>query len=54
MTGPIELLEERLDEIKKVKNAAKKVSEEDSIEIDHLWNEYYACITLLKNIRKVI
>ena len=27
---------------------------EDSIEIDHLWNEYYACITLLKNIRKVI
>lgn len=54
MTGPIKLLESRFNEIKKMRESASKVSEEDAVKIDHLFNEYYACIGLLKNIRKII
>lgn len=54
MTGPIKLLEKRLSEIKNIKKDACNVSEEDAIKINHLYNEYYACIKLLKKLKKKI
>lgn len=52
MTEPIKLLEKRLREIKSMKENACKVSKEDAIEINYLHNEYYACIKLLKTLKK--
>tara|TARA_R100000544_G_scaffold33992_1_gene20647 strand:- start:10502 stop:10666 length:165 start_codon:yes stop_codon:yes gene_type:complete len=52
MTEPIKLLEKRLSEIKNIKKDACSVSEEDAIKINHLYNEYYACIKLLKKLKK--
>jgi len=54
MTEPIKLLEKRLHEIRSIKEHGSKVSEEDAIKINHLYNEYYACIKLLKKLKKKI
>jgi len=54
MTEPIKLLEKRLREIRSIKKDACSVSEKDAIKINHLYNEYYACINLLKKLKKKI
>ncbi len=46
MTGPIELLEERFNEIKEMKS--KAMSRKDKKKITNLYNQYYACIKILK------
>lgn len=47
MTGPIELLEERLQEIRQMKD--QDMTEIGRTKITHLYNEYYTCIEILKN-----
>ena len=46
MTGPIELLKERLAEIKMMR--FKLMSKKEKQEITHLYNQYYACINILE------
>lgn len=47
MTRPIEMLEQRLDEIKQIKD--QDIDEKEREEIVRLYNEFYACIKILKN-----
>jgi uncharacterized membrane protein len=54
MTEPIKLLEKRLQEIRSIKEDASKVSKKDDIKINHLFNQYYACIRVLKNFEKTM
>ena len=46
MTGPIELLEQRFAEIKMMR--FKSMSKKDKEKITHLYNQYFACINVLK------
>ncbi len=50
MTEPIDLLQERLEEIKQVRNAAKKnnLITMDLHKINTIYNRYYASIEILK------
>jgi hypothetical protein len=50
MTEPIELLEERLIEIKKIKKSAKKnnLSEKDMEKLILIHNKYYVCVEIIK------
>lgn len=55
MTEPIDLLKERLEEIKKVRNAAKKnnLITMDLHKINNIYNRYYASIEILKMTKDV-
>ena len=54
MTEPIELLQERLKEIKEVKLSLKntKLPKKDMKELELIYNKYYVCIKIIRKALK--